>query len=226
VRRQELGEGRGQPLARQPLPERPQAVLHPGQAGVTAEEDQPALVRVDDPLVVQQGAAEVHQAPQHGHVATLPLDGVGEEQVDPLGQQQLLGDLLDPEDHLAVLQRGHRRRADGRVLLVREGAQGRALDLEGEPLLHEAGKLGRGQRHAALPAVLVRTADPDGVGHGTLLLPGGPRGTWPQGRPCTRAGASRRPAGPGQGRYRVATDRVKRPATARAPEPGRTPAGG
>jgi hypothetical protein len=88
-------------LRAEPLPQQPEGVDHPGQAGVATEEDQASALLIGNGLVVQEVAGKVHEPFQHGHVVGLALDGVGEEEVGAAFPEYLLGHLFDPDDHVA-----------------------------------------------------------------------------------------------------------------------------
>ena len=167
-------------LVTQPAAEGPDRVDHPGVSGLEAEEDQPPPAVVRDLLVVHQGAAELHQAPQHRHVVLLPLRDVREEHVHLAGREQLGRHLLDSEDHAA----GCEVRADGGtgflVGALRKGADLRRLDHDAQVLaLGEHGDVVGCQGDPALPAILRLAADSD---HRELRGAGqcsAPAGFWP-----------------------------------------------
>lgn len=166
VRQTQALEGALDPLGREALSEGPERVEHPGVAGVTAEEDEPAPLAVDDPFVVDQRRPELEQAREHRHVVRLSLDDVREIDVDAAGAQLLDRDLLDPEDDVARLQAPLERRAGVFVVAVEEGSAVRRLDVHRKPLLlDQLADVVGSERCPALPAVLVLGADAYGRGH-------------------------------------------------------------
>jgi len=185
------GERAGDPLPPEAVAEDGERVDHPGQPGVAAEEDQPIAALVGEPFVVDQGAAEVEDPSEHGHVVGLTLDDVGEEDVGLVGKQELTGDLLDAEDDLGGGQLfGHG--GPGLVEeLVAEDPSVRGLHQRSDAVLVAELPNGRGREGSpTLPRPFVLSPDPDQLFRHALLPSGGrdyiPRGRWATPQPPTR----------------------------------------
>jgi len=162
-------EGGANAVGAKPGAKRRQRVDHAGQTGESAEEDEAAALIVADQLVVDQGAAELLEAGEHGHVVGLALDDVREEHIGRVGEQALGRDLLDPEDRLGVGEVAHHRRAGAEVLLVAINPPGRRLEENGEVgVLHQMTDEVRGHGGPALPRALCFSTDSDNASHGRL----------------------------------------------------------
>ena len=202
VRRAERGERGVVAEHAQAFAQGPQAVDHARHPGVVAEEDQAPSPLVGHALVVDQGAALGDQLLQHGHVEALPLDRVREEHVGPALAEPAQGHLLDAEHDLGSADVVDQAGARLEEFLVPEGPAVEALGPHLDALRGETAHRVRGERHAALPGVLVLTAQADAVsGHGR----GSPseRGA---GQPSTLAQAGGARTSPPRGRARAARE--------------------
>ena len=94
--RRKRRERRVDPFPEKAPAQRRQRVEHPGESRVAPEEDQPASPVVHDLLVVDERAAELHEAAQHRHVRRLALGHVREEEVGRPGSSRSTGISLTP----------------------------------------------------------------------------------------------------------------------------------
>ncbi len=94
----QFDEGVGDAFPGQSLAQCPQGVDHARHAGVPAKEDEPAVLLVNHPLIVDQRTAQVEHPPQHGHVVGLSLDDVGEKDIGLVWLKGPLRDLFDAKD--------------------------------------------------------------------------------------------------------------------------------
>ena len=143
-----------------------QAFNHSGVPGVQAEEDQPAVFFVGDPLVVDQCGLEIDQALQQGHVLILPLDGVGKKEVDLFFLKQRDRDFLYRHDHVGRPQVLRYDGPCGPVFFVLEDADAGGLGDELQPVIKsQVPQVGRNQGHASLPLVFVFPTNSDDKTH-------------------------------------------------------------
>ena len=62
-----------------PLPQGPEGIDHARHTGKPPEKDEPAPAVVHDAFIVDEGAFELHETPQHVHIVFLAFDGMGKE---------------------------------------------------------------------------------------------------------------------------------------------------
>mmetsp|Transcript_42559 Transcript_42559/g.109892 ORF Transcript_42559/g.109892 Transcript_42559/m.109892 type:complete len:340 (+) Transcript_42559:2564-3583(+) len=125
-----------------------------------------------DTLVVDQADVFPKDRVQEWHAPGLGLDGVREEDVRAVLEQQLRRHLLDGEDRARRGEVLGHLGSCSRVLRVREAAPRARLDEHPDAVLDERGHVGRRQGDAALPLVLVLAADADDAGLATALAHG------------------------------------------------------
>ena len=167
----QAGKGIGYAVPGEPLAQRPQGVDHARHAGVPAKKDEPAVLLIHHPLIVDQCAALLEQSSQHGHVVGLALDHVGKKDIGRVWLKLLFGDLFDAKDDGAGGYVVPNRNARLRELLFGEGSGGRSLHHYLYPMgaLQFGSILGR-YRHSPFPLALVFPTDADHCRHGHSLL--------------------------------------------------------
>jgi len=159
-------EWRTNTLGTEPGAKSRQRVDHSGETGESSKEDQASTMVITHQFIVHQGAPELFEASQHGHVVGLALDDMGEEHVGhPVGQI-FRGYLFDAEDRLGITQITRDGRTGPYVLLVAVDPSSRGLNQYRQPgILHEMARQIRSHRGSSLPGTLCFTTDSDAAFH-------------------------------------------------------------